>query len=378
MIGIDHTRAGIDVRTVFSFTKKKMAEALAVLQKVPGIEGCVLISTCNRMELWASTDDGFPEEGLYEQLCKIKEADPGMYRPYFVFRKEREAVQHLFWLAGGLKSRILGEDQIVTQVGEALSFAREQYATDSVMETLFRMAVTAAKKVKTEVELSHTDNSVVRTAIDTLKAEGADVTVTVRQYRSGIVEIPLGCKRIDYGARMELFPKCDYVVSATVSPNYTVTKELVAQAYAKEVVLIDLAVPRDIEPTVTELPGVQLYDIDCFRAEARSEAQKAAIAQAEHCMEEQIEEFFNWYEGRDIVPRIQSIKEEAAADVEARLTKKLQHLPVEAKELEELKQEILQASMRAMNHMLFGLRDEVSSRTFLECLDGLEKVYGNT
>lgn len=406
MIGIDHTRAGIDVRTVFSFTKKKMAEALAVLQKVPGIEGCVLISTCNRMELWASTDDGFPEEGLYEQLCKIKEADPEMYRPYFVFRKEREAVQHLFWLAGGLKSRILGEDQIVTQVGEALSFAREQYATDSVMETLFRMAVTAAKKVKTEVELSHTDNSVVRTAIDTLKeqgqtfsgkkcmvigngvmgkltatmllAEGADVTVTVRQYRSGIVEIPIGCKRIDYGARMELFPKCDYVVSATVSPNYTVTKELVAQAYAKEVVLIDLAVPRDIEPTVTELPGVQLYDIDCFRAEARSEAQKAAIAQAERCMEEQIEEFFNWYEGRDIVPRIQSIKEEAAADVEARLTKKLQHLPVEAKELEELKQEILQASMRAMNHMLFGLRDEVSSRTFLECLDGLEKVYGNT
>ena len=77
MIGIDHTRAGIDVRTVFSFTKKKMAEALAVLQKVPGIEGCVLISTCNRMELWASTDDGFPEEGLYEQLCKIKEADTG-------------------------------------------------------------------------------------------------------------------------------------------------------------------------------------------------------------------------------------------------------------------------------------------------------------
>ena len=151
MIGIDHTRAGIDVRTVFSFTKKKMAEALAVLQKVPGIEGCVLISTCNRMELWASTDDGFPEEGLYEQLCKIKEVDTRMYRPYFVFRKEREAVQHLFWLAGGLKSRILGEDQIVTQVGEALSFAREQYATDSVMETLFRMAVTAAKMVKTEV-----------------------------------------------------------------------------------------------------------------------------------------------------------------------------------------------------------------------------------
>ena len=403
MIGIDHTLAGIDVRTVFSFTKKKMAEALEVLRKVPGIEGCVLISTCNRMELWANVKDALSEERLYEQLCRIKEADPETYRPYFVFRREQEAVQHLFWLAGGLKSRILGEDQIVTQVGEALGFAREQYATDSVMETLFRMAVTAAKKVKTEVEISHTDNSVVRTAIETLKeqgetftgkkcmvigngvmgklmatmllAEGADVTVTVRQYRSGIVEIPLGCRRIDYGARMELFPKCDYVVSATVSPNYTVTKKLAAQTQAKNVVLVDLAVPRDIEPAVAEIPGVKLYDIDCFRAEARSKEQKAAIAEAGRCMAEQIEVFFNWYEGRDLVSRIQSIKEEAAADVEARLSKKLQHLPMEVKEIEELKKEIIQASMRAMNHMLFGLRDEVSNGTFLECMDGLEKVY---
>lgn len=405
MIGIDHTRAGIDVRTVFSFTKKKMAEALELLHKVPGIDGCVLISTCNRMELWASVDEEFPEDALYEQLCKIKEADPELYRSYFTFRREREAVQHLFRLAGGLKSRILGEDQIVTQVGDALSFAREQYATDSVMETLFRMAVTAAKKVKTEVVLSHTDNSVVRTAIETLKEqgktfagkkcmvigngvmgkltattlceEGADVTVTVRQYRSGIVEIPFGCKRIDYGARMELFPQCDYVVSATVSPNYTVTRELVEQAGVGEVVLIDLAVPRDIEPSVTELPGVELYDIDCFRVEARSEAQKAAIEQAEDRMQEQIEEFFNWYEGRDVVSRIQSIKEEAAADVEVRLVKKLQHLPMEQAEQEKLREEIRQASMRAWNHMLFSLRDEVSSRTFLECLDGLEKIYGD-
>ncbi|MFR3322486.1 MAG: hypothetical protein ACLTSZ_16995 [Lachnospiraceae bacterium] len=135
------------MRTVFSFTKKKMAEALAVLQKVPGIEGCVLISTCNRMELWASTDDGFPEEGLYEQLCKIKEVGYRMYPPVFCIFAKSGGGAAPFWLAGGgLKSRILGEDQIVTQVGEALSFAREQYATDSVMETLFRMAVTAAKK----------------------------------------------------------------------------------------------------------------------------------------------------------------------------------------------------------------------------------------
>ena len=243
MTGIDHNLAGIDVRTVFSFTKKKKAEALEYLKTVPGIDGCVILSTCNRMELWASTSEEF-HGSLFGLLCEIKQVSPEPYEGYFVYREGYEAVHHLFRLAGGLESRILGEDQIVTQVGDALTFARDQYAADHVMETLFRMAVTAAKKVKTDIELSPADHSVVRTAINTLKQdgmeftgkkclvigngvmgklaattlekEGADVTVTVRQYRSGVVEIPRGCRRIDYGERMSLFGECDYVFSATV------------------------------------------------------------------------------------------------------------------------------------------------------------------
>ncbi len=402
MTGIDHNLAGIDVRTVFSFTKKKMEEALGYLKEVPGIDGCVILSTCNRMELWASTSEEF-KGSLIELLGKIKNVSMTPYEGYFISREGYEAVHHLFRLAGGLESRILGEDQIVTQVGDALSFAREQYAADHVMETLFRMAVTAAKKVKTDIELSPADHSVVRTAINTLKQdgmefagkkclvigngvmgklaattlekEGADVTVTVRQYRSGVVEIPHGCKRIDYGARMSLFGACDYVFSATVSPNFTLTKELVEQGMTHPMVLVDLAVPRDFDPAIREIPGVSLYDIDCFREEARSESQKAAIAEAEECFAVQIGEFYSWYEGRDLIPRIQKIKEEAAVDLEVRLTKKLQQLPVGESDREGLKEDILQASMRAVNKMLFGLRDEISRKAFLECLDGLEKVY---
>ena len=277
MIGIDHSVAEIDIRTIFSFTKKCTAEALEQLKQVKGVEGCVLLSTCNRMELWVSTNEDFSDD-LYELLCRIREVDPGRYRQYFKRREERDAVHHLFRLAGGLESRILGEDQIVTQVKDALAFARENFATDHVLETLFRQAVTAAKKVKTGIALSPSDQSVVHIAIQTLKEQGyifegkkcmvigngvmgklaanqirrqgADVTVTVRQYRSGIVEIPEKCHRIDYGRRMELFGECDYVVSATVSPNYTLTRELVEEHLQKPVVLIDLAVPRDIDPQV--------------------------------------------------------------------------------------------------------------------------------
>ena len=157
-----------------------------------------------------------------------------------------------------------------------------------------RQAVTAAKRVKTEVTFSRANETAMdqalrllkekafsvkgktcmvigngemgRLAAQTLRQAGADVTVTVRQYRSGVVEIPVGCRRINYGERMEFFPSCDLVVSATASPNFTLTRELVAASPAKEhMILIDLAVPRDMEPSIGELPGIDLYNIDDFK-----------------------------------------------------------------------------------------------------------------
>ncbi len=405
MIGIDHSAAPIDIRMIFSFTKKHTAEALKTLKQKKGIEGCVLISTCNRMELWVSTNDSFAGS-IYEMLCEIREVDPEIYRQYFQFLEEREAVWHLFRLAAGLESRILGDDQIITQVKDALALARECYATDHVLETLFRQAVTAAKKVKTNGNLLPADQSVVKTAIRTLQEEGysfagktcmvigngvmgklaatslaqqgAEVTVTVRQYRSGVVEIPEGCSRIDYGRRMELFPDCDYVLSATVSPNYTLTRELVGEFIRKPVVLIDLAVPRDIDPGVSSIAGVRLFDVDYFREDAVSGEQKAAIAEAEKCFEEQMEEFFNWYECVDVIPKIQEIKELAAEDLELRLTKQIRGLPLCADEKASLRQEIEGAAERTVNKLLFGLRGKVSDSVFRECLEGLGKVYEGT
>lgn len=402
MTGIDHSVAEIDIRTIFSFTKKGTAEALEQLKQVKGIDGCVLLSTCNRMELWISTNEAYDSD-LYELLCRIREVDPERYRQYFRFRREKEAVHHLFRLAGGLESRILGEDQIVTQVGEALAFAREHYATDHVLETLFRQAVTAAKKIKTTVALSSSDQSVVHIAIQSLKQEGmsfagkkcmvigngvmgklaaslirqegAEVTVTVRQYRSGIVEIPRNCDRIDYGSRMELFGQCDYVVSATVSPNYTLTKELVEEKLQKPVVMIDLAVPRDIDPRVRQLDQVKLYDIDCFREEARSEEQKRGILEAEICLREQMDEFFAWYECVDVIPMIQDLKLRIGEDLEPRLQRELRELPIDQECRQQLKEDIRAATARTMNKLLFGLRSGLDQATFRRCIDCLEKIY---
>lgn len=403
MIGIDHSVAAIDIRTVFSFTKKKTAEALDAIKEKKGIRGCVLLSTCNRMELWVSTDETFTDS-LYDILCEVRELRTKEYEKYFVYRSEQDAVDHLFHLACGLESRILGEDQILTQVKDALSMAREHYATDNVLEILFRMAVTAAKKVKTNVVLSGGNHSVIHQALETLREEGyevngrkcmvigngemgklaatvlrqagADVTVTVRQYRSGIVDIPLGCKRIDYGNRMSILGDCDFVVSATASPNYTLTREGVREVELKhEMVLLDLAVPRDIDPEVKKLMHIRLYDIDYFKVEVLNDKMKENIAKAEAILQEQMEEFYVWYECRDVIPRIQELKKNVAVDLDLRLHKILHELPLEPSSREKLEAQIGQAAEKVANKMLFGLRDNISGEAFRECVEGLEKVY---
>lgn len=403
MIGIDYKKASVDVRAQFSFTKKNTVAALEDLKKEPGILGCIILSTCNRMEIWASTGEDW-NGSLYEFLCREKEKDPREFYKYFVEREEEEAVEHLFYLTSGLKSQILAEDQIITQVKDALALSREAYCTDNVLEVLFRMAVTAAKKVKTQVSFSRANSSVIHQAIErlenqgfsiqgkncmvigngemgkvtalALKEAGAEVTVTVRQYRSGIVTIPQGCDRINYGERLDFLPKCDLVVSATASPNYTLTMEQIENAEIPgHVVLIDLAVPRDIEPSAGTLNNVTLYDIDSFKIDAISPKLQASLDQAGEILREQQEEFYNWYNGRDLIPRIQEIKADAVEDLNLRIMKILRKTPMEEKDRENLLKAIDTAAGKVVNKMMFGLKDFMKEEEFINCVEGLEKLY---
>lgn len=404
MIGIDHSKASVDIRAKFSFTKKRAIEAMKKLKEEHGILGCIILSTCNRMEVWVSTQDD-EEISLYDFLCKEKEVEKDEYQDYFMKRENEEAVRHLFYLTSGLKSQILAEDQIITQVKDALTLARDAYCTDNVLEVLFRMAVTAAKKVKTEVTFSRANTSVIHQAMERLKNQGfsfegktcmvigngemgkvtalalkeagADVTVTVRQYRSGVVNIPQGCKRINYGERMELLPDCDLVVSATASPNYTLTKENFEEIKldAASVVLIDLAVPRDIDPEVGKLQNVSLYDIDSFRIDAASPKLQASMQKAGEILDDQMKEFYDWFNGRDIFPRIEEIKADAVEDLNLRITKILKKTPMEQKDRESLLRAIDTAAGKVVNKMIFGLRDSLEQEAFLDCVEGLEKTY---
>lgn len=405
MFGIDHNRASVDIRSVFSFTKKNAVAAMEDLKNVEGILGCVILSTCNRMECWVSTVEDW-DGCLFDEICRIKGVNPADYRAYFRERTDKEAVDHLFHLTCGLKSQILGEDQILTQVKEALALARDSYTTDGVLEVLFRMAVTAGKKIKTEVTFSRANYTAMDSAVamlkdqgrelsgitcmvigngemgklaaQSLKSQGANVTVTVRQYRSGVVQIPLGCSRIDYGKRMSLLPQCDIVVSATASPNFTITEELMRQhTWKPGLVMVDLAVPRDIEPGIRNLSGLELYDIDDFKNNTSFSQNESAYRQAEAILQDKMTEFYNWLEGRDIIPRIKDIQNKAVEDLNLRIYKILAHLPLEKEEQEELLKSIDIAAGKVVGKMIFGMRDAMGRESFLESVESMEQLYDN-
>lgn len=285
MVGTDYSMAPVSVRSVFSRTKPDTLKLMEVIRKELQADGVLVLNTCNRFELWISVDKDKNggqyklSDRLFRVLCRENLVAAKDYRSFFVERSQEDAVKHLFWLTCGLKSAILAEDQILTQVKDALSFSREHHFADSRLEVLFRMAVTAAKKVKTEVKFSRADSSAIEQAVKLLKQEGfdlkdkkclvigngeygrlaavtlrdrgADVMMTVRQYHHGLVQVPEGCTRVDYESRYDYLAYVDLVVSATSSPHCTIHRnKLMACRIDHPLILIDLAVPRDIEPSI--------------------------------------------------------------------------------------------------------------------------------
>jgi glutamyl-tRNA reductase len=403
MIGIDHSIASVEYREKFSFTKTRKREAMERIRQREEISGCVILSTCNRTEIYISSAACGTDE-LYQILCEIKQLPAEEYRSYFAQRSGKKAVEHLFHLAAGMQSRIVGEDQILMQVKEALTEARDCDCTDKVLEVLFRMAITAGKKVKTEIVFHKSNSSAIGYALAqleqqgyswngmpclvigngemgkltamALQSRGADVTVTVRQYRSGVVQIPPGCQRIHYGERYACIPQCSLIVSATASPNLTLRrKELEALDLTEPKLFLDLAVPRDIEPEIGEIPGCTVYDIDSFAISGQSEEMKEQLSRADGLLQEGIEEFISWYDCKDFIPAIQHIGKKAAEDINWRMGRAFDEKHIEPALRQELGAALETSAAKVVSKLLFTLRDAADTDTLRACLEAFSDAY---
>ena len=324
MAGIDWQTANMDRREAFSFTSGQAGRLCSEIKKRDGVDGCVLLSTCNRTELYLS---GEAQLQPAEILCQIAQTEDTEMQ--ISVRREDDAARHLMQVACGLCSQILGEDQIVSQVKRAYSIAHEAQCTDAVLSQLFRLAATAGKRSRTQVRLSAAPLSAAGRAIALLEklgdlrgkrvlvigngemgrlassllvARGCDVTVTLRTYRHGQTVVPAGCKTIAYDARMDVIGTCDILLSATTSPHYTVTRADIEPLERIPSMICDLSVPRDIDPTIRDMDAVQVFlDMDSMGGQEES-VNAADRARVEQIIEEEMAELARWAAYRDALP----------------------------------------------------------------------------
>ena len=321
MTGLDHTRASLDVRERFAISKEKTAEILYSILESGIATGGVIISTCNRTEFYASVPAD-EDPVLSRVLCDALENEYREYMLLFTEKKEDQALEHLCRVASGLDSQIIGDDQIITQAREALELSRELNCTDSYIEKMFNQAIGAAKAIKTKVILRTLGvDSVPGAAVETLKAmhpltglsalvigngqmgrltaalliaEGVKVTVTLRQYKKGEIQVPEGADTILYSDRYDAITEADLVVSATSSPHYTIYRDELKKLEKLPSAFVDIAVPRDIEPSIDEIPNVMVLTVDDIAGKSRELPRESAVL-IDSIIKEKIEKYYDWY-----------------------------------------------------------------------------------
>lgn len=389
--------AGIDASAPFEEREKLSlvrGQVQAMLPRIAEQTGCaaVLLATCSRTELYlhAEGERALPDPA--EVLCRAA----GVAASAFVTRREgADAVRHLMHVAAGMQSQIFGDDQIVSQVKDAVALAREAKTTDAVLDTLFRRAVTAGKRVRTETRLTGVPASAAevgvrraerffgslagrravvigngemgRLAARALVRAGSEVTVTLRTYRHGETLVPQGCGTVPYDRRLDAIEGADLVVSATTSPHFTLTAAQMQTLLCPPRLLLDLAMPRDIESTAA---GAQtaLFNLDDLGD--LGDADDTSRETAECILDEETRELFAWLNYRAALPLIAEIK--SAAIERVRHMRDYDALAAEgdAETLAEL------AVSRAVELVLGGMKEKVNVQSMKDCLEHIRKGSG--
>ena len=347
LIGISHHNTPLAVRELFAFPAERQQELMKEMIARGIAEECVIISTCNRTEVYIYTacpGGNFTE--LQDLVLEFAGAqDVENIGDYIRFYNGSKAVRHLFHVAAGLESMVMGEDQILGQVKRAHEQARETGTCGVYLNTLFRYAVTAAKKVKTETDLSRTSVSTATMAIKAAEQglgtlhgkkvmiigasgkigstvlknlqciDGAEVYITSRNMGQAGEDHhhKITYRVMEYEKRYELVNEMDAIISATSSPHYTLTYSKMAEKLVTEKprVLVDLAVPIDIEAKVEKLPGIVRYDIDDFQELARTNNEKKQheVVAADQILDEVQMDFERWMVFQLALPDMASFKE---------------------------------------------------------------------
>lgn len=365
VVGLSHKIAPIELREKLFVSEQQLPTVLANLKDSTAISECAILSTCNRTEVYVCASAPDADTSIKTFLSRISGLLNEELTPKLYVHRGHKAAAHLFRVASGVDSMVIGEQQILGQVKTAYAIASKHGASGPVLNTLFQQAITVGKRARTETEIARGAFSIGSVAVQLARSifeELSERTVLVigagKMAELAITHlVSCGVKSVlvanrthekaehlasEFNGQAVRFDnlqtalvKADIVITSTGAPEPIISQNLVLSVMrarrGRPIFFIDIAVPRDIEQTVGLIDNVFAYDIDDLQKvlEVGEVARRAEIAKVEALIAEQVDEFMRWFRMRDVVPIITDLqkKYEEICDGEMKkLRRKLEHL----------------------------------------------------
>ncbi len=387
LAGVSHRTAPLEVREALAFQKDRLGESLAALRRELGLDEAFILSTCNRVEIYARAGQGGGDAAaLARFLAESHGRAPDDLQRFLYSLEGEQAVRHAFRVAASLDSMVIGEPQILGQVKEAYEIAEQAGTLGSSLNALRNRSLAAAKRARTETGIGHNAVSVSYVAVELarkifgdlrdrnvllvgagkmselaakhLVRGGARASVLGGRTFARAEELAaaLGGRAAPFEALRDELSRADIVISGTGAPGIVIHKEDVEAARAgrgaRPLFLIDIAVPRDVDPAAARLDGVFLYDLDDLKSVAESnlrERRKEAAA-AEALVEREVREFLAWQRSLDVVPLLVELRQRAEEIRLAEIDKARKRLGALSSEQEQALQGVTHAIVNKLLH----------------------------
>lgn len=411
--GLNYRTAPVAIREKFTFADGDLALAVKELKQTKSVMECVIVGTCNRTELYVVVDRehlcGHYLRGFIEKWFGVPREQ--FNKHLYIYEKER-AIEHLFRVTCGLDSMVIGETQILGQIRDAFLLAQQSKATGVMFNTLFKQSVTLAKRAHTETGIGDNPVSVSYAAVELgkrifgsydhkkvmiigagkmseltvkhLYANGADKVIVVNRTLSRAQE--LAGKFHGTASSMDNLlhhlEEVDIVISSTGAADMVLTREQVAGVLQKRrsrpLFMIDIAVPRDLDSAIGELPNVFLYDIDNLQSIVNNhleERHKAAIV-IERMIDEEMDDFEQWTKTLGVSPLIQALQAKASSIHDETMDSLMKKLPdLDERELKVIRKLTKSIVNQMLRDPVIRIKEMAAERDGEEALDYFTKIF---
>lgn len=350
VIGLNHNTASIEIREKLAFDGPKLEKAAGILKNSPEIKEHIILSTCNRVELYAAVKEiASGTEGIKKFIADFHSIPREALDKALYVRSGRNAIKHIFRVASSLDSMVVGEPQILGQLKDAFDFSLKNNTTSVLLNRLMRKTISVAKRVRTETKIGESAVSISFAAVELAKkifedlqtkpfmligagemAELAvrhlinngvkDVLVTNRTFeRAEELAKEFNGRGVEFDKFQQELTHTDIVICSTGAPNYILFKDamlkIMRQRKNRPMFIIDISVPRNIDPKINDIDNIYLYNIDDLQGIVNSniEERSREAEKSERIIDEEVESFLMWQESLSATPTIVALREKAEA-----------------------------------------------------------------